>query len=188
MAPCGLWRMGDILMTYKEEIIKSMKYLADNDKTIFIGYNISYGSQIYDTMKEIPESKKIEFPIAEDMQMGVSIGLAMEGYIPVTVYERMDFLILALNQLVNHLDKIEEMSKGVFKPKVIVRTIVGAKKPLNPGLQHSQDHTSLLVTCLKNVDIYRLGNTTDVIEYYKKAAESDRSSILIEYKEYYEKA
>ena len=43
-----------------------------------------------------------------------------------------------MNQLVNHLDKIEIISKGNFKPKVIVRVLVGSKKPLDAGLQHTK--------------------------------------------------
>lgn len=179
--------MGEFLMAYKEEIIKAMGLLSNNKNSIFLGYNVSYGSKIYGTMTDVPKSKKIEFPIAEDMQMGVSIGLALEGFLPITIYERMDFLILALNQLINHLDKIEEMSNGVFKPKVIIRTIVGSKKPLNPGLQHSQDHTKLLEASLTNINIYILRNSKDILKSYNLALESNKSSILIEFKELYDK-
>jgi hypothetical protein len=45
----------------------------------------------------------------------MSIGLAMQGYVPITCYPRFDFLILAFNQLVNHLDKIRQMSPYAFK-------------------------------------------------------------------------
>ena len=91
--------------------------------------------------------KKIELPVFEEVQMGMSIGLAMEGYLPVTCYPRFEFLLLAMNQLINHLDKIRTMSNGEFKLKVIVRTAIGAKKPLDGGPQHTQDYTS----SLKNV-------------------------------------
>ena len=49
--------------------------------------------------------KKIELPVFEDVQMGLSTGLALQGFIPITCYPRFDFLILAMNQLVNHLTK-----------------------------------------------------------------------------------
>ena len=53
--------------------------------------------------------------------MGISTGLALSGYVPVTCYPRFDFLLLAMNQLVNHLDKIRVMSNNEFQPKVIIR-------------------------------------------------------------------
>ena len=59
----------------------------------------------------ISEKKKIELPVFEEVQMGIAIGLAMEGYLPVTCYPRFDFLILAMNQLINHLDKVITMSR-----------------------------------------------------------------------------
>jgi len=173
-------------MTYKEDIIKSMKLLSEDERVIFLGQNIKYGSHIYNTLNTIADEKLYEMPIAEDMQMGISIGLALEGYAPVTVYERMDFLIIALNQLINHLDKIEQMSRGEFKPVVIIRTIVGTKKPLYPGPQHSQNHTKLLLDGLTNVDVVELDLNKDIVEEYKRALKSDKSTILIELRELYD--
>ena len=43
--------------------------------------------------------------------MGLSLGLALQGFVPVSIYPRIDFLLSATNQLVNHLDKIRLMSK-----------------------------------------------------------------------------
>ena len=66
-------------------------------------------------------------PVFEDAQMGMSLGLAMNGFVPITCYPRFDFLILAFNQLVNHLDKVRKMSRNEIKPRVIIRTSVGSK-------------------------------------------------------------
>jgi pyruvate/2-oxoglutarate/acetoin dehydrogenase E1 component len=179
--------MGEFLMTYKEEVIKSMEILSKDERTIFLGQNTLYDGQMYGTLSTIPKDKIIEMPIAEDMQMGISIGLALQGYVPVTIYERMDFLLLAMNQLINHLDKIEKMSKGEFKPIVIIRTIIGTKKPLYPGLQHSQDHTEMLKIGLTNINVVKLEKSSDIIESYTKALNSNKSTVLIEVREFYDK-
>jgi len=178
--------MGVILNTYGQEIKKSMEYLGKQKNTIFLGQGVLYGDGIYRTLLDIPSNKKIEMPIAEDMQMGISIGLSLNGYIPITIYSRMDFLILALNQLLNHLDKLESLSNGIFKPKVIIRCIVGSKKPLYPGLQHCQDYTDMLKGCLTNIDIIKLTTTDMIYHSYKKAFESKRSTLLVEIKDLYE--
>lgn len=168
-------------MTYKDELTKAMEMLAEDERVLFLGQTVSYtGSAMYKTLEKIADSKKIELPIIEDAQMGMSIGLSLLGYIPVSVFPRFDFLLCATNQLVNHLDKVEEMSNYQFKPKVIVRTAVGSTKPLYPGLQHCSDYTEMFKAGLKNVDVIKLENSKEIISSYKNALNSDRSSLLIE--------
>ena len=59
-----------------------------------------------------------------------------DGYRVVTFYPRWDFVILGVNQLINHLDKLEVMSDGEWKPNVIVRVGKGSDEPLGTGHQH----------------------------------------------------
>lgn len=171
----------------KQQKIKSaMEWLADQKDTIFLGQNICYPqNQMYQSLIDIPKEKKIEMPVAEDMQMGISIGLALQGYIPISIYPRMDFLILAINQLVNHLDKIEELSHKRMKTKVIIRTMVGGNKPLNPGCQHSQDYCHNLnkwnLGMLRNVLVDRIkDHQSDPLTIYKRAYEIQQSIIIVE--------
>ena len=138
-------------MAYKDELTKAMELLSENEKTIFLGQSVACsGNAIYKTLEKVPVTKRIELPIIEDTQMGMSIGLSFEGFIPISIFPRMDFLILATNQLVNHLDKIKEMSNNHFNPKVIIRTSIGATRPLYPGVQHCSDYTEALKLILKN--------------------------------------
>lgn len=162
--------------------------LSRDKKVLFVGQSAAYpGSVVYRTLCRVPESKRIELPVIEDAQMGLSIGLSLEGFIPVSIYPRMDFLILAMNQLVNHLDKIEEISRGQFRPKVIIRTIIGSRYPLYPGLQHCSDYTNAFKGILKNVKVMKLAKTKDIIPAYKKALDSRKSTLLIEIADMYEK-
>ena len=177
-------------MSYRSELIKSMKYLSKNKKVIFLGQSVNYsGNAIYNTLKDINAKKKIELPVFEDTQMGISTGLALNGFVPVTCYPRFDFLILSLNQLVNHLDKIKEMSSGKLNAKVIIRTSIGAKKPLDGGPQHTQDHTIALKKMLQNVEVIKLKHTKQIFKAYKKALDrnDNKSTLLIEYGDFYNK-
>lgn len=168
-------------MEYKGELARAMSMLAEDNSVIFLGQSISYsGNAIYGTMEQIPSSRKIELPVFEDVQLGISIGLSLGGCLPVSIFPRMDFLIIATNQLVNHLDKIEDMSLGQFKPKVIIRTSIGSVSPLNPGAQHCQDHTEALRCLLKNIDVVKLTSVRDILPSYRRAYESERSTVLIE--------
>ena len=173
-------------MPYKDEVIKAMEVLAADERVIFLGQTALYsGSPVYGTLEGIPESRRLELPVMEDCQMGMSIGLSLEGYIPVSLFPRFDFLLLAMNQLVNHLDKIERMSCGRFMPKVIVRVLVGSSRPLYPGLQHCQDYTRAMESMLSTVYIVKLEDADVVVPTYKWALGSRRSSLVIEMADLY---
>ena len=86
--------------------------------------------------------------------MGVTLGMALNGLIPVSIYQ-MEFLLLAVNQL-NHIDKINDISDGEFDPRIIIRTAVGSKRPLNPQSQHLGDFTKFLKESCKNINVQKL--------------------------------
>ncbi|MHA2279419.1 MAG: hypothetical protein ACXAC5_00810 [Promethearchaeota archaeon] len=161
--------MGDVL-TYFDRITEAMDLLAANDKVIFLGQCVRYpGNALYRNMQNIEMSRRIEMPVTEDMQMGISIGLALNGMIPVTVYPRFDFLVCASNQLVNHLDKFSGMSNGRVKPKVIIRVCTGSTNPLHPGVQHCSDHSEAYKILLKTINVIILDKAEDVIPSYEYA-------------------
>ena len=173
---------------YFNEIKRTMNYLAKKNNTIFIGQAVSYpGTAMFNTLNEINVNKKIELPVFEETQMGMSIGFAMEGFVPITIFPRFNFLLPAINQLVNHLDKIKEYSNNEFNPKVIIRTSIGSIKPLDPQSQHRGDFTNSLKLMLKNIDIIKLNNTNKIFNAYKKAYQrkDNKSTILVEYADYY---
>ena len=171
-------------MNYFEAIQISMKLLERQKKSIFIGQSILYpGNLIYKSLSSIKKNKKLEVPIFEEVQMGLSIGLALNGYLPINCYPRFDFLLLAFNQLINHLDKFSIITKKRFNPKVITRVMVGAKKPIDAGEQHTQDYSKAIKLMVKNIDIYELKTPQAIISSYKKALMSNKSSIMIEYSE-----
>ena len=171
----------EIGVNYKDEITKAMSLLAEQPNALFLGQAVLYpGSILSDTLEGVPMSKRLELPVAEEMQMGMSIGLALDGYLPISIYPRIDFLLLAINQLSNHLDILEELSHGEFTAKVIIRTIIGSNKPFECGLQHSRDHTTVLNTLLRNVRVVKLDKAEEVRTVYENALRFDDSTLIIE--------
>ena len=147
-----------------------MNYLATKPNTIFLGQSVAFsGNAIYNTLVGVPNKKKLEMPVFEDAQMGMSLGLAMNGFVPITCYPRFDFLILAFNQLVNHLDKVRKMSRNEIKPRVIIRTSIGSKKPLDGGPQHTQDYTKIFKDTLTEVKVVFLNSPKQILPAFKKA-------------------
>lgn len=163
---------------YFDEVKRSMKMLAEDPRTLFLG---QWYGRIHWTLQDVPEAKKYELPVIEDAQMGICTGLALAGFIPISCYVRWNFLLLAANQLVNHLDKIEEISGGGYRPKVLIRTSVGSTRPLYPGCQSTGDYTAAFRLMLTNVDVVSLYEPEDIFPAYSKALRSERSTLLVEH-------
>lgn len=174
-----------------ESLTESMTWLGKQPDTIFIGQQVVYpGNALFKTFEGVPMEKRLELPVAEDMQMGMSIGMAMTGKVVISVYPRMDFLLCAMNQLINHLDKELYQMQG----KVIIRTCVGSKEPLNPGPQHCGNYVAGLTMMLRSVRIIMLRQDSDILGAYQSAyygKNSDRycgqwqNSIVVEFGGYY---
>lgn len=165
-----------------------MEWLAEDPRTLFMGQAVAEkGTALTHSFKKVSRDRLIELPVCEEMQLGMATGLALEGYVPVTVYPRFNFLLLAMNQLVNHLDKLPEMSQGGYQPKVIIRTCIGSERPLNPQCQHLGDFTAAFRLLAKNVDVIRLDEPEEIFPAYQKAlARTDgRSTLLAEFGDYY---
>ena len=171
-------------MNYKEEIYKGMKYLGSHPETIFVGQAVEYkGTAVTHQVKDFPSEKLLELPVAEDFQAGFCLGLALEGKIPVSIYPRMNFVLLAANQIVNHLDKWPAMSDGESRPKVITKAVVGSQYPLDPGHQHKANYTQAFKSMCDTVDVVELLYAEDVLPAYKKALDRDDgiSTLIIEH-------
>lgn len=175
-------------MRYKEALIEAMKWLGEKDDVVFLGQACQVsGHAISGTLASVPLEKRIELPVFEEMQMGISTGMALEGFTTVTVYPRFDFLLLAVNQLVNHLDKMKEMTNDTFKPRVIIRVSVGAKNPIDAGPQHTQDHSVAFEKMLSNIEVVRLTDPDRIVDQFKHAynREDCKPTLFVEYGEFY---
>ncbi|MGV8151742.1 MAG: hypothetical protein ACP5OG_01550 [Candidatus Nanoarchaeia archaeon] len=171
-------------MNYGEAVKFSMEELAKDPKTLFIGYNLKHGSMAYGSLKNISHEKIIETPVAENLMAGLATGLAIEGFKPILIFERHDFMLNALDGLVNHLDKLNILSHGQYNPDVTVRAIIGSNSPINPGPQHNQDFTKMFAGIFK-MPVYDPKDSSEVLEAYRKAKTCLGSRIIIERRELY---
>lgn len=164
---------------YRAALSQTMEEMACDPRVVFLGQGVrDPGTFMSTTLQGVPIEQRIEMPVAEEMQMGMSIGLSLAGFVPISIYPRWNFLLLAANQLVNHLDKM--------KAHVIVRVGVGSSKPLDPGPQHTSDFTDAFQLMMPNTYIGRLNNASDVITEYRQALGRKGPSILVEIADLYE--
>jgi len=173
-------------MKYKDELIRSMEWLSEKKDTFFLGQSVKYsGNAIYNTLKTLPEEKRIELPVFEEIQMGMSTGMAMNGLVPISCFPRFDFLLRCMDSLVNHLDKMQNMTEETFKPKVIMRTSIGSTNPLNGGVQHTNNYTEPFKQILTEVDIVMLNEPEEIFPAFERAYYRQGSTLLIEWGDYY---
>jgi transketolase C-terminal domain/subunit len=135
------------------------------------------------TLVNVSKDKMIEVPVMEETQMGMSLGMAMTGKTVISFYPRWDFIILAANQLINHVDKFKLMTgKNI---KLLVRLGKGSDKPLDPGHQHKGNYLKEFESMCPNIQFHDLKDQADIFDTYKTAYTSGGVHVLIEYPELY---
>lgn len=163
-----------------------MDFLASHPDTIFIGQAVEYaGTAMTNTLKDVPSDKKLELPVCEDLQAGITNGIALAGKIPISIYPRWNFFLLATNQVVSHLDKIPLISE--YKTKAIIRTGIGSIRPMHPQHQHIGDFTEAFKLMVSNIEIIRLDEPEHIFPAYEKALNrtDGKSTILVEWGDFY---
>ena len=167
-------------MSWREQLTRAMTRLGQLPDSIFVGQSVVYpGHLLFSTLEGVPLEKRLELPVFEDSQCGLSLGLWLAGYSPViSIYPREDFLVIAINQLCNHLDKWASMGGG--SPKVIIRSMPGSLAPIYSGPQHSQDHTEALRLLCPHITVLKLTEPEHVYPAYQRALEESGPFILIE--------
>jgi pyruvate/2-oxoglutarate/acetoin dehydrogenase E1 component len=172
------------LSPYKDALTEAMTLLSKEDNIIFIGQQIVYaGNPMSTTLTDVPKELMIEVPVMEETQMGMSLGLAMTGKTVVTFYPRWDFIILAVNQLVNHIDKYELMTGK--KANILIRLGKGSDKPLDPGHQHKGNYLKEFKSMCPNITFHDLTDKNLIIEAYTSAIRNGGTHVLVEYPELY---
>ena len=119
--------------------------MASDPRVIVIGEGVPDPKAIFGStagLREIfGEQRVFDMPLSENGVTGVCIGAAMAGMRPVMIHQRIDFALLAMDQLVNNAAKWHYMFNGCSSVPLVVRVILG--RGWGQGPQHSQGLQSL---------------------------------------------
>lgn len=174
-------------MKYFDELKRTMEWAAQQKDVVFLGQAVGVpGTFMFNTLKEVPENMRVELPVSESFQMQLTVGAALSGLVPISVYPRLNFLMLAMGDLANIVDKMPEIYPQ-HCPKVIIRSAVGPDSPVHPGHQHIGDFTEGFKKIFKNIEVVRLENPEDVFPAYQRALDpsNKKSHLMIEVGNYY---
>ena len=176
------------MLRYFDEIKRTMEWVAQQPKTLFLGQTVAGpGTFMYQTLRDVPKGKTLEMPINESFQMQFTIGLALAGYVPISVYPRQNFLLLAAADMVNMLDKIPAISSNSVLPRVIIRVASGPDSPVHPGHQHVGNYAEAFRKMFTWVDVVELNEPEEIFPAYKHALEREdsRATLMIEHGNFY---
>jgi pyruvate/2-oxoglutarate/acetoin dehydrogenase E1 component len=129
------------VLQYTEAILEATDELMDADPRVLVfGLGVDDPKAILGTtaglLKKYGPVRVFDTPLSEDAMTGVAIGMAMAGLRPIHVHIRMDFLMLAMNQLVNMAAKMRYMHGAQESVPMTIRAMIG--KSWGQGAQHSQ--------------------------------------------------
>ena len=175
-------------LKYFDELKRTMEWLAQQSKVMFVGQTVAGpGTFMFQTLRDCPKDRTLEMPINESFQMQFTLGMALAGYIPVSVYPRQNFLLLATADMANMIDKLPEISEGKWPIKVIIRVATGPDAPVHPGHQHIGNYAEAFRQLFKNIEVVELHNAEDIFPAYKNAFErmDGKSTLIIEHGNFY---
>jgi pyruvate dehydrogenase E1 component beta subunit len=137
------------VISFKDAIFEATDQAMARDPRVFVmGEGVDDPTGVFGTTKGLQDKygteRVFDTPIAENSLTGFAAGAAMAGLRPILIHSRMDFMILSLDQLVNHACKWSYMFHGQVKVPLVVRTI--SARGWGAGAQHSQCIQGMLMS------------------------------------------
>jgi len=132
--------------TYRDALHRSMHdAMARDPNVVILGQGVddhkgTFGSTL-GLAEEFGADRVMDTPLAEEGMTGVAVGAALNGLYPIQTHIRVDFALLAMNQIVNLAAKYRYMFGGRFEVPMLVRMIIG--RSWGQGAQHSQSLQSM---------------------------------------------
>lgn len=124
------------------EILRVLdRNLRDDPKFLITGLGVTDPKGVFGTtlglVEKYGDKRVLETPTSENAMTGVGVGLAIAGYRPLMIHQRLDFFILAMDQLVNSAAKWHYMFGGQSTVPLTIRLITG--RGWGQGPTHSQN-------------------------------------------------
>lgn len=133
-------------LSYRDAIREALDQALGMDPRVFlIGEGIDDAGGVFGSTKGLAEKyggqRVMDMPLAENGLTGIAAGAAMTGMRPVLIHMRVDFLPMAMDQIVNHLAKWRYMTGGRVSVPLTIRAVIG--RGWGSAAQHSQSLQAL---------------------------------------------
>jgi len=129
------------MLSLGDAIREGLTEIAMRDSSVLLmAEGVADPSSVYGTTagigKYIDSKRIIEMPVSENGLCGVAVGAALMGKRPVISFHRVEFALLAMEQIINNAAKAHYISNGRHKVPLVIRMIVG--RGWGQGPEHSQ--------------------------------------------------
>lgn len=176
-------------MLYREALNKAYEDVMTVDDTVVtLGEDVGlYGGSFRVTeglVEKFGEKRVIDTPIAELSIVGNAVGMAIGGLRPVAELMTGNFSLLAFDQIVNHMAKLQYMSNGKIKLPMVVRFPQGVSKQL--AAQHSESYEQMLCA-VPGLKVLSVCDVNYAYHALRHAILSDDPYIFIEHELLYNK-
>ena len=167
------------------EAINDALYIAGNrdHNVLLFAEGVNDPSAIYGTTKNLHkvygEDRMIEMPISENGLCGVAIGAAMHGKRPIIAFHRVEFALLAMEQIINNAAKMHYSSNGQHTCPIVIRMIIG--RGWGQGPQHSQSLESMFA-CVPGLKVLMPVFPADTKGMLLSAIEDNNPVIILEHR------
>jgi len=128
-------------ITFSQAILEATEQCMEHDPSVYImGLGVTDPKGIFGTTlgleKKFGSKRVMDMPVSENGMTGVAIGSALVGMRPILTHQRIDFMLLSLDQIINNAAKWHYMFGGKMKVPIVIRLLVG--RGWGQGPQHSQ--------------------------------------------------
>jgi pyruvate dehydrogenase E1 component beta subunit len=175
-------------MKYSEALREAQAQIMRYDESVFVcGLGVPdpkgvFGSTI-GLEEEFGPKRVFDTPACENATVGMMIGASFQGMRPIRVNQRLDFTLLALDQIINHAAKWKWMFGGVQRVPIVIRVIVG--RGWGQGAQHSQTMHALFAH-IPGLKVVAPVTPKDVKGLLISSIEDDDPVIFIEHRRLYD--
>lgn len=175
-------------ITYVKAVTAALEdSLAEDDRVLVYGEDVGAAGGIFGASRGLQQQfgpeRVFDTPIAESAILGSAIGAAMEGARPIVEIMWADFLLVALDQLVNQAANLRYVSRSELSAPIVVRTQQGA----TPGscAQHSQSLEALLAH-VPGLKVGLAATATDAYAMLRAAVADPDPVVVIEARALYQ--
>lgn len=171
------------ILTSSQAINEALAIVGERDPSVLLmGQGIDDKGAFYGTtagLRPIYGERLIETPVSENAMVGVAIGLAMSGKRPVIQFHRVEFALLAMEQIINNAAKMHYISNGQHKCPLVIRMIVG--RGWGQGPCHSQS-LEMLFAAIPGLKVLMPTFPDEYKGMLISAIEDDNPVVIIEHR------
>ncbi len=174
-------------LSYAEAIREALsEAMREDSRVIVLGQGVDDAGGIFGSTRglhqEFGPDRSFDTPLAEEAMTGLAGGLAMSGFRPVLVHARVEFALLALNQLLTHLAKWGDMYGPESAMPVVIRAVIG--KGWGQGAQHSQALVPLFGH-VPGIQVIAPTTPADASGLMASALEARQPVVILEHRQHY---